>query len=174
MVLKERKAVWLTCCILFALNVINCFFSVTGYGMGLGVDPAEINLRNVPLGELVAVSVLGGKGMMLTIENKSSSAYNYSINILHSSQTSAPLKQGYADIPDTAWIRPKNKEVKVAGKSKKTVEIFLKIPGKEEYYNKKYQAVIEVKSKKNDIREIFVLACQLKLCFTTISREKEE
>ncbi len=170
MVLKEKRVVWLTCCILF---VVNYFFSVTGYGMGMEVDPGEINIRNVPLGETVMVSALGGKGMMLSIENKSGSAYNYSINILHASETTAVLEQGYADIPDTAWIQPEIQDVRVAAYSKQSVGLYLQIPKKEEYYNKKYQAVIEVKSKKNKASEIFVLACQLKICFSTVSGEKE-
>ena len=169
MVLKERKAGWLICCILF---VVSCFFSVTGYGMGLEVDPGEINIRNVPLDKTISVSELGGKGMMLSIENKGGSARVHTINILYTAKTTASLGEGYKDIPDTSWIQPENKEVEIAGNSSKAVKLYLNIPKKAEYYNKKYQAVIEVKSKKNSSEEIFVLACQLKMYFSTIKAEK--
>jgi len=152
--------------------IIGLIFPITGFGLGLGleVDPGEINLKNVPLGEKVAVSALGGEKMKLRIENKSDSAYTYTIAILPTSETSAALRVGYEDIPDIAWIIPENKEVKIAGNSTKEVELYLEIPKLNKYYNKGYQAVIEVKSKKNRPQELFVLACQLKICFETEAR----
>ena len=143
------------------------------WAIGLGVNPGEINIENVPLGKKVAVSVLGGKEMKLRIENKSNSAYTYTINVLTSFETRAVLKEGYMDIPDTSWIWPEKKEVSIAGKSSKAVELYLKIPKSEEYYNKKYQAIIEVISKHRP-RETFVLACQLLMRFSTYAGEKEE
>ena len=137
------------------------------FGFGLGVDPNEINIENVPLGKQAAVSALGGEGMKLSIKNKGASASYYTINILPSAQTSATLKEGYTDIPDISWITPENKEVSIEAGSTKAVELYLKIPKKKAYYNKKYQAVIEVKSKKNKSEEIFVLACQLKMFIST-------
>lgn len=168
--LKEKKVGWLICCILF---VVNCFFSVAGYGMGLEVDPGEIIIKNCPLGRKTAVSDLGGQQMKLSIKNKGASTYTYVIGILSTTETTAPLKEGYKDIPDISWIQPENKEVEIAGNSTKTVELYLNIPKKAEYYNKNYQAVIEVKSKKNSSEEIFVLACQLKIWFSTVSGEEE-
>ncbi len=142
------------------------------FGMGLEVDPGEINIQNVALGQKVAVSALGGELMKLRIKNKGPAAYTYTIDILRSSQTTAPLNAGYTDIPDTSWIFPQSKEVEVPGNSAKDVELYLQIPKKKEFYNKKYQAVIEVKNKKNNSTEIFVLACQLKMLFSTYAGEK--
>ena len=164
----HRQICWLGCILLMFSFLA---YPNVSFGLGMGVDPGEINLSNVPLGKAVAVSALGGEGMMLSIENKSDSAYTYTINILPTSETNASLKQGYIDIPDTSWIWPENKEVRVLAHSKQSVELFLKIPKKAEYYNKKYQAVIEVKSKKNNAQEIFVLACQLKIHFATTVEE---
>jgi len=172
---REKKKVWMPAkkWPLFLFIFIGLVFSITsfGQGMGLGVDPGEINLRDVPLGEKVAVSALGGEKMRLRIENKSDSVYTYTIAILPTSETSAALREGYIDIPDTSWIIPENKEVKIAGKGIKEVGLYLEIPKFNKYYNKKYQAIIEVKSKKNRPQEIFVLACQLKICFATVSGE---
>ena len=54
------------------------------------------------------------------------------------------------------------------------MEVYLKIPNRKEYYNKKYQAVIEVKTKKNRPDEIFVLVCQMKITFTTSPIDKKQ
>lgn len=137
------------------------------FAAGLAIDPGEINIKNVSLGQKVAVSVLGGEKSKLVIKNKGASACTYSVNILNSAQTAAPLSEGYVDILDTAWIFPEVKEILVPGNSAKSVEIYINIPKKEKYYNKKYQAVIEVKSKKNRPEDLFVLACQLKILFST-------
>lgn len=139
------------------------------FGLGLAVNPNEIHLENVPLGQLVAVSVLGGERMKLSIKNKGASACTFTINILPTSQTTTVLKDGYGDIPDTSWIQPENKEIRLEGNSSKAVELYLKIPKKKEYYNKKYQALIEVKSKKEHPQELFVVACQVKISFSTLN-----
>ncbi|MFH1318616.1 MAG: hypothetical protein ABIH71_06345 [Candidatus Omnitrophota bacterium] len=138
------------------------------FSFGLEVEPGEINIENVPLGEEVAVSALGGKKMKLIIKNKSADTYNYSIDILATSQTSAPFNEGYIDIPDISWIYPENKEVRIEGGGSRVVELYVNIPQVKEYYGKKYQSVIEVKTKKNVPEDIFVLACQLKMLFSTL------
>lgn len=144
------------------------------FGMGLEVDPGEINIGNVALGQKVPVSALGGEQMKLRIKNKGPASCSYSIDILPCAQTTAVLGAGYSDIPDISWIFPESKEVSIPGNSAKEVELYLQIPEKKEYYSQKYQAVIEVKSKKNSPEEIFVLACQLKIRFATLNLYAEE
>ena len=63
--------------------------------------------------------------------------------------------------------------MRIEGNSARVVELYLNIPKREENYNKGYQAIIEVKSKQRP-GEIFVLACQLKMCFSTQAEEKEK
>lgn len=137
------------------------------FGLGLEVGPGDIYIDNVPLGKTAAVSALSRERMKLSIKNKGASACTYSIAILPSAQTTAALGAGYTDIPDISWIFPDAKEIRIPGNSAKDVELYIKIPKKKEYSGKKYQAVIEVKSKKNTPQEIFVLACQLKIFFST-------
>ncbi|MFH1189712.1 MAG: hypothetical protein V1682_03395 [Candidatus Omnitrophota bacterium] len=144
------------------------------FGAGLEVGPGDIYVENVSPGEPVAVSALGGEKMKLNIKNKGAEAYTYSIDILPSARTTAALKEGYEDIPDVSWIFPEVKEIQISGNSSKDVELYIKIPGKKEFYGKKYQAVVEVKSKKNKPEEIFVLACQLKMLFTTDAGGEDE
>lgn len=151
---------------------ISPLFVSDARAIGLGVDPGEINLSNVPLGKKVAVSKLGGEAMLLRIENKSAPAFTYTIEILPTSKPD-DLKAGYTDIPDTSWLWPEKKEVRIAGGSTEAVELYLKLPKKKKYYNKRYQAIIEVKSKKERPQDLFVLACQVRFCFSTERLEKK-
>lgn len=170
---RSRMLTQLSCALL--LVALGCFFlPQTSWAIGLEVDPGEIVIKDIPLGEVVKVSELGGEKMKLRIENKGGSAYTYTIDILPTSDTTSKLKEGYRDIPDISWIWPENKEVRIAGKSSKEVELYLKIPKTEEYYNKKYQAIIEVKSKKERPQDLFVLACQLRMSFSTVLSKKEQ
>lgn len=136
-------------------------------GMGLETNPGQIDVTGVPLGRRVAVSKLTEQPVYLEIKNKSDAAYYYVINILHTSQTTSPLREGFVDIPDTSWIIPEEKEVRVEANQTKEVELYINIPNKKAFANKKYQAVIEVKSKKNNPQDIFVLACQLRITLQT-------
>lgn len=170
--MKQTKRM-MTVAVLTCLLIVWAFL-IASFGIGLEVDPGEINIQNVPLGQKTAVSVLGGEKMKLNIKNKGASACTYSIDILPCAQTTAVLGAGYSDIPDVSWIFPEAKEVQIPGNSAKEVELYIQIPEKKEYQNKKYQAVIEVKSKKNSQEEIFVLACQLKIRFATLNLYAEE
>ncbi len=169
-----ERVSWTLCALL--LVIVSGFLSAqTAWGkIGLGVDPGEINIKDVPLGKVVKVSDLGGEEMKLRIKNKGSSAYTYVIDILPTPKRTGALKEDYIDIPYTSWIWPEEKEVLIPGNSTEDVELFLKIPKKKEYYNKKYHAIIEVKSKKNRPAEIFVLACRLRMSFSTERSAKEK
>ena len=161
--------------LLFLLSLaISLLLPSSAWSTGLEVDPGEFNIIDVSLGREVAVSELGTDKMKLSIRNKSGSDYTYTIDIFPTLKTVTNLKQGYTDIPDTSWIWPEKKEVLVPGNSVEEVELYLNIPDKEEYYNQKYQAVIEVKNKKNRPEEIFVLACQLRMCFSTCTSDEGE
>lgn len=155
--------------LLMVLMVVSLVFPAEGYGFGLEVDPVEIVVQGCPLGAKTAVSELGGEKMR--IENKGTTAYIYEINILNSKQTNTPLRTGYQDIPDTSWVIAENKEVRIPANSIGEVDLYLKIPESKKYYDKRYQAIIEVKSKKNKPEDIFVLAVQIRMCFSTIKAE---
>ncbi|MCF7870907.1 MAG: DUF916 domain-containing protein [Candidatus Omnitrophica bacterium] len=147
-----------------------CLLFITGLAaaeMGLEVGPDNLKVTGVPLGRKTAISELSSRRLKLEIKNKSSAAYNYEIKIVPSEDTTAPLPAGYSDIPDTGWITAEKKEVKIEAGRAKEVELYIDIPKKEEYAGKKYQAVIEVKSKKNDRRDLFVLAAQVRIRFET-------
>ncbi len=147
--------------------IISPLFVSNAHALGMEVDPAEINLKDVPLGEEIAISVLSEEGMKLVIQNKSPAAYTYTIDILPAFETTGPLKNGCTNIPDISWIWPEKREVLIQGYSTKEVELFLKVPNKERYKGKNFQAEIEIKSKKNSPEEVFVVAVRLRVFFST-------
>lgn len=175
-----RKTIW---AIVIALAVITLAYAATEFvstvipsggtegiksGFGLEVEPPEIMLKDCPLGKKVAVSDLGGEKMKLRILNKGAAAYTYTINILFACEAGDSLKEGYRDIPDKSWLIPQEREMYIPANSAKEVELYLTMPKRKAYYDKKYQAIIEVKSKKNRPEDMFVLAVQLRICFSTI------
>ncbi len=147
--------------------IVSPLFVLGAHALGMEVDPVEINLKDVPLGEKIAISVLSEEKMKLTIQNKSAIAYTYTIDILPISETRGALKNGYTNIPDTSWIWPEEKDVLIQGDSVKEVELFLEVPDEENYKHKNFQAEIEIKSKKNSPEEVFVVAVRLKIFFST-------
>lgn len=163
---------WLLSAVITAVLIFGA--GNAGFAAGLQVSPGNIYIDNVPIDERVAVSAAGREKMKLSINNKGASACTYTINILSIAQTTAVLKQGYKDIPDTSWIFPETKEVQIPGNSTKAVELYIRIPENPRYYNARYQAVIEVKSKKTSPQEIFVLACQTQIFFSTVSSDIQE
>jgi len=136
-------------------------------GMGLEAGPGNISLTAAPLGEKISFSKLSGRPLPLEIKNKSDRAFNYEIHILYSAQTTAALVKGYSDIPDTNWIIPQRKKIKVKAGDEGRVELYIAVPDDVSYAGKAYQAVIEVKSVKDNPGDLFVLACQLRVNFTT-------
>lgn len=158
--------------VLFFL-IIGLFFPVASWGFGLSVDPEVINLENIPLGEKVSVANLGGDALKLKITNKGGSLYGYSIKILYTAVTANSLKAGYEDIPDIFWIEPEKKEIKLLGNGSTSLDIFIKVPNNDNYADKKYQAIVEVKNKKNNPEETIVLACQIPIRFSTVKSVKK-
>ncbi len=137
--------------------------TLNAYALGMEVDPTEINLKDVPAGETIAVSELSREKMKLVIQNKSPIAYAYEINIIPVSETGAVIKSGYNDIPDCSWLKPEEKEVLIPANGTKEVELFLTVPDNDAYKGKNFQAIVDIKNKKNSPEEVFVVAVQIKV-----------
>ena len=153
-----------------AICMLLLLFTPAAEAAGLAVDPGAIEVKNVPLGKVVRVSELTGE--KLRIKNKGSRVSAYTISILKTKETTSKLQEGYEDIPKTDWIWPEKEEIQIAGNSIKEVELYLKIPKKKKYYGEKYQAIIEIKSKKDTPGDLFVLAVQPRICLDIGAKEK--
>jgi len=144
-------------------------FSVPVFGAGgMEVDPVDVIVENCPLGEKVTASDLGGDEMVLRIQNKDSVSHSYTVNILPVAGGKSRLKPGFERIPDTTWIVPESEEILIPGKSTGKMELYINVPNMEKYGDKKYQAVVEVKSKKDDPGDMFVLAVQIGMRLSTL------
>lgn len=164
MLLKLNKIA----CLIIILSVFAyLFFPVSAHSMGLSVDPSEIILNNVPVGKRISVSEFAGEKMRLVIKNKSLQDFFYQINILDAAQTKTSIKHGYKDIPDTSWITPESGQIHILAGDIKTVDLYLKIPKDKQYENQNYQAIVEIKSKKNNPEDLFVLAVQARMYIGT-------
>jgi hypothetical protein len=152
---------------IISISIVILFFCARLWAMGLAVGPDLIDLEAVPLGDKVTASQLAGQPLCLEITNNSSTAFDYVIDILHTGKTSAPLPADYQDIPDTGWIIPEAEEVRIEAGQTKEVELYLNLPDDPAYSGKKYQAVIEVKSRKQRPEDIFVLAAQVRIRLST-------
>ena len=150
-----------------AIFYVLSFTQLCWAAMGLETNPSQIDVTDVPLGRRVAVSKLTEQPVYLEIKNKSDADYDYVIRILYTAETAVPLPEGYVDIPDTNWIMPEEKEVRIEANQTKQVELFIFIPNKKAFAGKKYQAIINVRSKKNNPQDLFILACQLRITLQT-------
>lgn len=144
------------------------------FALGLAVNPGNVSVKDVPLGEKVAMSQYSSEHKKIQIVNKSDSAYTFTIAILPVSKTTSPLTLGYQDIPDVSWITPEEKEVRVDAFATREIELFVAVPKKKEYGNKKYMAILEVKSKKNNESEMFIVAAQAQVWIDTKARSGVE
>lgn len=157
--------------LVIAVTIISSFLLGSyAWAFGLGVNPGKIVLKNIPAGKKVALSKFIENKTKLQIQNESDVAYKYTIEVLPTAKTTAPVNEGYQDIPDVSWIEPESKEIEVGAKSTKEIDVFLNIPKK--YENKNFQAVIEVKTKKNKPEDVFVLACQVEILISTEADKK--
>jgi hypothetical protein len=137
------------------------------FALGLAVDPGSVSVKGVPLGEKVAVSQYSSEHKKFAITNKSDSAYTFTIAILPVSKTTSLLTPGYQDIPDVSWLVPQEKEIRIDAYATREVELHVLVPRKKQYADKKYMAVLEVKSKKNNEGEMFVVAAQAQMWIDT-------
>ena len=140
-------------------------------GSGLGVEPGKMEIENVPAGRNVSVSSLSGKKLIIT--NKDRRTRIFSIKVFNSKETDNRIKYGYEDIPDASWLRPEYGEIEIESRSRGEVDLFVNIPDQEEYLNKKYQAVVEVRQEKNNPKDLFVTAVQVRVCIAVSSVKQD-
>ncbi|OQA91555.1 MAG: hypothetical protein BWY26_00882 [Elusimicrobia bacterium ADurb.Bin231] len=134
--------------------------------IGIAMDPNEIKPANyVTLGKTLKVSELINQ--KLQVKNIYKETRIVQIGIFPPSEINVPLKEGYTEIPNSVWVQPEQPELEVTANSVRDIEIYIKIPREESNFNQKYQAMIEVKTKKMREEETFVLALNIPIFLTT-------
>ena len=109
----------------------------------LAFGPAIVLLENVNPSNKAEQDVFGSSEAVFTIYNKDEGGGWYHLNVV--SPPASDKKQweiGYETLPDASWCRLDKPEVEVQGKSNAKIKLFVKIPDKPEYYNRKFMAYV--------------------------------
>jgi len=104
------------------------------------LQPEEMYLKNVPLGQTYDVS--DEAGLILTITNHGDREQTFRLTSLSIENSSSTLTEGYDDTPDASYLQFSDSEFVLAPEGSKTVKMFLKFPIKGEYTGRHYMFVI--------------------------------
>jgi len=111
---------------------------------GLKVSPAEIILQDIIPGEFYNLGEVAN--VKITAYNDDDKENVFTIGC-YKSYVVGKIMKGYTEIPDTEWISFDRREIKIAGKGKGHINVFLKIPGEEKYYNQNWCCYIGIVGK---------------------------
>lgn len=121
----------------FTVAVAVCRGEEIGSGFGLG--PGMLLIENVkPGGEKVEATTMETG---LFVYNGTEAKQLFSVSVLKATQAIGTWELGYTDLPDASWLEVDKQEVEVPAKSKAPIKLFVKVPNKPEYFNKKWMAV---------------------------------
>jgi len=114
--------------------------------LGLSVQPGGLLIQYIKLGE--TYDLHEKTGISLIIENKDAKAHTYRVIAGKPSKLgSKKWLQGYSEIPDASWFWFEKNEVTVEAQSKEEVEMYLKIPQEDQYFNQHWTITIGVAGK---------------------------
>lgn len=111
-------------------------FSISAQA-SLAISPGLIASRDVTPGA-PEVDLMGNSTTSFLIHNTSDTAQGYSI--LVEKPSGGGWELGYEAIPDISWLRTEPAVIDVAPKSVGKFKVFIKVPAKPEYYNRKWMA----------------------------------
>lgn len=119
--------------------------AVFGAGEGLSVQPGELRLCDVPLGE--RISFYEKHNLPLSIFNNSSRRETYMVGPMSFSRIGKTAStEGYCDLPDPGWLTVQPKEIAVEPHSRGEVRMYLTIPRDNRYYNQHWVVSIDIHS----------------------------
>lgn len=124
------------------------FFSFARFifSQGLAVSPGGILIQGVLPGK--TYDIYKETGIKLTIYNKDNSPHTYILSTHKPSEVgNKRWEKGYFEIPDPSWCWFDKKEVKIEGNKSESVNIYIKIPDEERYYNQHWIVTVGVLSK---------------------------
>lgn len=139
-------------------------------GMGLTAEPGGMLVQYVPLGE--TYDFTKEVGIPLTIYNRDDQEHTYLLTTSKPSEGgSRKWLEGYLEIPDPSWVWFEQKEVTVPANSSSKVNLFLKIPDEEKYYNQHWAVSLGV-SGKPGAGQMLALALRPRIEIETLSKEE--
>lgn len=110
----------------------------------LALEPEAIFLDDVELGETYDLEL--GKGLVLSITNRSDKAQTFRLRSLKVSNSATTLTEGYEDAPDASFLRFSENEFALPPHGTKEVRVFLDFPQQAEYCGKRFMFVVHAYS----------------------------
>ena len=152
---------------LWLIYAVLLFLSGKGLAVSLSTRFTMVVLENIVPGRSYNTRELVNLPYVLT--NKGAFPVVGSIEVKKPPE--GTLIKGYKPIPDTSWIEVGENGVALDPGEAMSVDIIIRIPDKEEYYNKSYQASIE--STARDVGGNLAAGLVSKVCLKTVmSREQ--
>jgi hypothetical protein len=111
--------------------------------------PYEVFVKQVKLGKRFDLEELSGGPVKVV--NPNASKLKFAVYALTTAGAKTFLKTGYEDIPDAVFFSFKEKEFTVPGESIKRVKSYLQFPDREAYRNKRYQGIIVLEAREQDV-----------------------
>lgn len=138
-------------------------------GMGLTVEPGGMLVQYVPIG--VTYDFTKEVGIPLTIHNRDDKPHTYILSTNKPSEVAArKWLRGYLEIPNPNWVWFEKDEVTIEANSIAKVNMYLKIPDAEKYYNQHWAVSLGV-SGKSEKNQMFALAAYPRIEIETLSKE---
>ena len=133
------------------ISILVLYSSVFGQGKGLSVSPGGLLVEEVLLDSLYNMEKR--TGIKLSITNKDTMSHTYTIRADKPSNLGISWLKGYFEIPDPSFLSFFHSsffsegEVTIGPKSTEGVNMYVKVPYAEKYYNQKWAVGIAVETK---------------------------
>lgn len=138
-------------------------------GMGLTVEPGGMLVQHVPIG--ITYDFTKEVGIPLTIHNRDDKPHTYILTTNRPSEVAArKWLKGYLEIPNPGWMWLEKDEVKIEPNGTSKVNMYLKIPKADKYYNQHWAASLGVRGKPEG-EQMFALAVYPRVEIETLSKE---
>jgi hypothetical protein len=131
-----------------ALAIASSLFGANDSG-GFGIGPGMVMVENIHPGD-GEVDVNKTTGFSFEVQNGTTDNHIFTISARPALGMISSWEIGYESIPDAKWLRLDKTEIEVAAKSTGKVNLFINIPGKPEYFNRKWMAVVACSPGKSD------------------------
>jgi len=104
---------------------------------GFGIGPGMMLVENVQPGA-EEVDVFGKTDMAFVVHNGTSKPQVFTIASIKPRTAISKWEMGYEEIPDATWCRLDKNEIELPAHTDGKVRMFIKVPDKAEYYNRKW------------------------------------
>lgn len=134
--------------------ILLIFISSIAYGeTGLSVEPGSLLIQHVTLGR--TYDLFHDLNVPIVIRHKGDSPCTYCLST-HKPSEIGKLVEGYTDIFDPSWLWFDKNEVTILPNGSATIQMYLRVPKDDRFYNQHWTVGIKVESKP-EYGKIFVL-----------------